>query len=209
MDVTQTVKRKRYPSDSRKRIRPPRPPAWSNREVDDGGWRTEVLSALRRPEGKGGGWDVVRGRFRAERLALRRARARCFDEAHKNYADYGGRGITVYRNWLGARGFLRFLLHVGPKPSNSHTLDRIDNSRGYEPGNVRWVDWTIQANNRRSSRLVRWGDEVMTAADLGRRFELPRQTIVRLANQGWFPLDGSKLRETQARADAVIAEYRR
>jgi len=202
------AKRKRYPSDYRKRIRGPRPPVWSNREAGGGEWRTEIRRALRR-DVRGGGWDCLRGRFRAERVSLNRARNRCFNSANQDYSDYGARGIVVAKQWLGPKGFLRFLLHFGPKPTKRHTLDRIDVNRGYEPGNVRWADWTAQANNRRSSRMVRWGDEVMTAADLGRHFDLPRQRIVALANAGWFPLDDTRIRATQARVDQLIAEHQR
>lgn len=180
-------RRKRFPSDSRKRVRGPRPAAWSNREAEDGAWRAEVRRALKRDVG-GGGWDCLRGRFRAERTCLNRARSRCFTPTNQDYADYGARGIRVHKTWLGPKGFLRFLLHIGPKPTARHTLDRINNAHGYEPGNVRWALWDLQANNRRSSRFVRWGDEVMTCAELGRYFELPRQTVVRLANEGWFAL---------------------
>jgi hypothetical protein len=46
-------------------------------------------------------------------------------------------------------GFLDFLAHVGKKPSLKHSLDRIDNNRGYEPGNVRWATAKEQMQNRR------------------------------------------------------------
>jgi len=51
--------------------------------------------------------------------------------------------------WLGEGGFERFLAHIGTRPGPDLSIDRIDNSKGYWPGNVRWADKQTQANNRR------------------------------------------------------------
>ncbi len=79
---------------------------------------------------------------------------RCNDPNVAGYHNYGGRGITVAPCWLGDTGFQNFLSHVGRKPSPQHTLDRIDNSKGYEPGNVRWATRTQQARNTRRNRFL-------------------------------------------------------
>jgi hypothetical protein len=131
---------------------------------------------------------LPRGSYPRERAALKGARRRCHNPRDKNYADYGGRGITVCVQWRKPDGFERFLAHIGPKPAGGGTLDRIDNARGYEPGNVRWASWVEQANNRRSSRHITWQGETRTAAEWGRELGLRRQDVIKRANRG-VPLD--------------------
>jgi hypothetical protein len=70
---------------------------------------------------------------------------RCTNPENRQWRNYGGRGITVCDRWL---TFVNFLEDMGEKPPD-RSLDRIDNERGYEPGNARWATWTEQANNRR------------------------------------------------------------
>jgi hypothetical protein len=69
---------------------------------------------------------------------------------HYSWADYGGRGIKICPAW---RHFTTFLKDVGMKPAPHLTLDRINNDGDYEPSNVRWVDMTVQNNNRRIRQL--------------------------------------------------------
>jgi len=126
--------------------------------------------------------------YRSERLALQGARARCEHRGNKDFADYGARGIRVATQWRGRYGFDEFIAHIGPKPTPRHTLDRIDNERGYEPGNVRWASWIEQANNRRSSRLIAWRGETLTAANWARRLGVRRQDVSNRMNRGW-PLE--------------------
>lgn len=82
---------------------------------------------------------------------------RCHNARSKQYPNYGGRGIVVCERWRNS--FPSFLADVGPRPGGLdekgraiYSLDRIDNSRPYEPGNVRWATYKEQASNRRHPR---------------------------------------------------------
>jgi len=75
-------------------------------------------------------------------------KARCFNKNCKDYKYYGGRGITMYEPWI--NDFAAFYKHIGAKPSNKHTVDRIDNNGNYEPGNVRWATMATQNRNKRT-----------------------------------------------------------
>ena len=78
---------------------------------------------------------------------------RCFNKNDQDYKYYGARGISVCQKWRGS--FAAFVDDVGPKPTDKHTLDRIDNSGNYEPGNCRWSTSSVQNKNRRR-KTVAW-----------------------------------------------------
>lgn len=85
------------------------------------------------------------------------AKKRCFNPTCKHYANYGGRGITMYAGWV--NDFQAFYEHIGPKPDYEQrwSVGRIDNNGNYEPGNVRWETDNEQARNRRISTRNKTG----------------------------------------------------
>lgn len=84
--------------------------------------------------------------------------SRCHNETHRQFADYGGRGITVCDRWRhgenGKHGFACFMSDMGPRPSSKHTIERLYNDLGYSPDNCAWVTRTAQARNRRNTVIV-------------------------------------------------------
>ena len=73
---------------------------------------------------------------------------RCYNPNVKAYKDYGAKGIRVCGRWF--YSFAAFASDMGERPAG-HTLDRLDNTRGYSPDNCRWADWSLQAANRVST----------------------------------------------------------
>jgi len=107
---------------------------------------------------------------------------RCRDQQDDNYYLYGARGINVCNEWMDIR---KFIADVGKRPSARHTLERIDNSIGYFPGNVKWALPKEQANNRRDNRVVEFNGKTQTIQkhcdDLGMR----RGPVSSRLDRGW------------------------
>lgn len=90
----------------------------------------------------------------SEKLSFDLAKARCTNPNRDSYHRYGGAGVTFHEGWLGRNGFASFFAHIGPKPTPAHTIDRIENSKGYEPGNVKWSTKIEQNRNRSNTKLA-------------------------------------------------------
>ena len=123
--------------------------------------------------------ESTRTRRTPENAAWQNMKARCLRPSHPQYRHYGGRGISVCPQWMTFEGFLA---DVGRRPTAGHSLERIDNDRGYEPNNVRWATRSEQMQNTRRTKLspeavadVR--SSGMTMAALGRKYGCHPTTI--------------------------------
>lgn len=117
--------------------------------------------------------------------------SRCRGVNDSMYPTYGGAGITVVDEWVGVGGFERFVAHIGERPSRDFSVDRIDNSRGYEPGNVRWATRGEQARNRKSTILITIGGVTKCAGDWAREHGLDPETVYARIKYGWSPVDAA------------------
>lgn len=70
---------------------------------------------------------------------------RCAENRH-----YTSRGIVVCERWS---HFEAFLADMGQRPSARHTVERVNNDRGYEPGNCIWATRKTQRRNQRNTHL--------------------------------------------------------
>lgn len=92
------------------------------------------------------------------------------------------RGIKLHPEW--AASFEAFLAGVGSCPTQQHSLDRIDNAKGYEPGNVRWATWKEQSRNKRSNRFLTYQGLTLCYADWAERLGICRDTITNRIKRG-------------------------
>lgn len=79
------------------------------------------------------------------------AKNRCTNPNNAGWRNYGGRGITMCERW--AKSSVAFLKDMGPRPAG-HSLERINNDKGYSPDNCVWATRQQQTNNRRTTMRV-------------------------------------------------------
>jgi hypothetical protein len=112
---------------------------------------------------------------------------RCLDPRRSKYRIYGGRGITMAQEWV--ESFFAFYKAVGPRPTPKHQIDRIDNDKGYEPGNVRWATNKENNNNRGNLRLVTIEGVTRNISQWCEVLGINRRVVFgRIHQFGWSPL---------------------
>jgi hypothetical protein len=105
--------------------------------------------------------------------AWRSMRARCENPKSRKYSWYRSRGITVCEHW---KKFENFLADMGDVPPNLE-LDRIDNDRGYEPGNCRWATRIQQQRNKSTNHLLTYEGETKCIAEWCEKYDLKRGAV--------------------------------
>lgn len=118
----------------------------------------------------------------AEYLAWKTMRQRCNNPNKEHYDRYGGRGIKICERW---DDFWKFLEDVGPRPSKTHSLHRVDNDGNYEPGNVMWATKEVQANNTVRNFYITADGQTKTAAQWARVYNIPPEKFLSRIKNGW------------------------
>lgn len=78
---------------------------------------------------------------------------RCYYPKHKDYHNYGGRGIKICKAWLNDFvNFYKWAVDNGYR--EDLTIDRIDVDGDYTPDNCRWATWREQRLNQRPRKRV-------------------------------------------------------
>jgi hypothetical protein len=108
------------------------------------------------------------------------AKKRCNSPSSKDYPRYGERGIKFLFD-----SFEEFINEIGYRPTERHSLDRIDNDKNYEAGNVRWATTKEQARNTSRNVLIEVDGDTKTAAEWINIYSIKGSTLYgRLARWG-------------------------
>lgn len=110
-------------------------------------------------------------------------KTRCLKEDHKSYHNYGGRGIKICNRWL--ESFENFYSDMGNRPSNKHSLDRINNDSDYEPNNCRWTTSKEQNSNKRTNTAIEFNGEINTRTKWAEILGINHETIRFRLSHGW------------------------
>lgn len=104
-------------------------------------------------------------------------KARCHNPKHRNFHNYGGKGIVVCDHWR--YSFLNFYADMGQKPTPEHTIDRIESTGNYEPGNYRWATWEEQVSHKSNNVHVTYRGEKRHLSEWVRRTGISYFTLHR------------------------------
>lgn len=111
---------------------------------------------------------------------------RCTNPEASGFHNYGGRGIRVCDSWL---NYYQFLADMGEMPLGL-SLDRINNSGNYEPGNCRWATCKEQSNNKRHllpelDPIIEYNGEILSTSDWSIKLGIDRRVILSRLENNW------------------------
>jgi hypothetical protein len=104
---------------------------------------------------------------------------RCCNPKSRAFKNYGARGISVCERWRVS--FAAFYGDMGAR-SRGLSLERIDNERGYEPGNCRWATQAEQMQNTRRTRVVEINGLKLSMAEAARALGVTPMAIYKRAS---------------------------
>lgn len=115
----------------------------------------------------------------------RKMLGRCHCRSSAGYARYGGRGISVCKRWRSS--FVAFLEDMGARPTPRHSIERLNNDRGYTPKNCVWATQREQCNNRRDNILITRGGRTRTLKQWTDELGLKYNTVYMRLRRGMTP----------------------
>lgn len=114
--------------------------------------------------------------------------SRCYNVKSTGFEFYGQRGIQVCDSWRRGRGdfqgFSNFLKDMGERPEGC-SLDRIDVDSDYNKENCRWVNLSVQANNKRDNHYLHYNGETLTLSQWAEKTGVLQNTILYRLRRGW------------------------
>jgi hypothetical protein len=100
---------------------------------------------------------------------------RCYDKKSGSYPNYGGRGIRMSKSWF--YSFEQFAKDIGLPPTPKHSIDRIDNNKGYSKLNCKWSTQKEQNNNTRQTMFLTHEGQTKPVSQWAKDIGIPADRI--------------------------------
>lgn len=108
---------------------------------------------------------------------------RCTNPNRKGAKDYVNKGIKVCEDWKDFSNFNKWALENGY--SDELTIERKDNSKGYNPENCIWISKEEQSKNRTTNHYITFNNETKTLTDWAKKMNINRTTLTSRLKRGW------------------------
>lgn len=114
---------------------------------------------------------------------------RCHNSNDKAYKYYGGRGISVCDRWRFGEndksGIECFVQDMNERPSKNHTVERIDNNKGYSLDNCKWATMKEQGANKRSNVIITFNNKTQSLLEWAKELNLRPGLLHNRRTKGW------------------------
>lgn len=138
----------------------------------------------------------VGGIEKPEHAVWRSMLARCSNENHRFYSNYGGRGIKVCRKWY---KYENFISDMGDRPAKGYSLERINNNKGYAPNNCRWATRSEQQKNKSTTKIYTDGVFKGTLVECAKKLGISKE-LAHMRWKAWGSFEKGKVWRLQKRS---------
>ena len=83
------------------------------------------------------------------------------------------------------RDFAVFISDMGLRPSKYHSIERLDNEKGYSKENCVWATADVQAQNRKNTHNLTYKDKTQSLAVWAREFKIEPSKLAKRLKLGW------------------------
>jgi hypothetical protein len=119
-------------------------------------------------------------RYKSEYRVWWNIKDRCCNPINARYSSYQGMLCAEWHDPV------VFCAAVGKRPTLKHTLDRIDVTKGYEPGNVRWATAKVQCRNRTDNRQITYRGRTRPMVEWCERLNRDYLLVKSRIRNGWL-----------------------
>jgi hypothetical protein len=113
-------------------------------------------------------------------------KTRCYNPNDSVYSWYGEKGIGLQPSWINdPEAFCNYVMSLENYDKKGFSIDRIDYEKGYEEGNLRWVDSFTQQNNKSNNHSITYNGQTLNLTQWSRKLGISQSTLSKRFQRGW------------------------